>query len=204
MCGGFVVAYSSAKIDTEVSSFVQFLLHLNYNLGRILSYVVLGVAFGFLGQSVNFSRDLSGYIYFVVGILMVLIGISMAGKLKFLTQIESSLVFNPKIRQLFSILIKSKSKSSFFFLGVLNGFLPCGLVYFFLVSAVATGNWFWGGVTMLIFGLSTIPAMLGFGYMIGFLKSTEFRELMVKIASIVIIFYGIYLSYLGFMATQNI
>lgn len=201
MCGGFILAYSSAKIEPTQSKISQFFLHVIYSLGRISSYVVMGVAFGFIGGEISYSRTINGYIYFLIGIFMVLMGLSLMGKIRFLTSIESSLAFNPKIKQIFSFLIKSKTKYSFYFLGVLNGFLPCGLVYFFLVSAIASGSWLKGGIIMLIFGLSTLPALSLFGTLTGFLQSTSLREVMIKIASIIIILYGIYLSYLGFMAS---
>lgn len=203
MCGGFVVAYSSSKIDTQASSFSQLFVHLLYNLGRVSSYAIMGVIFGFLGQALAFSHAVIGYVYFVIGILMVLMGLSLLGKIRFLTSLESSLAMHPKVKNSFSYLMQSSNKSSFYLLGMLNGFLPCGLVYFFLISAVATASWFWGMVTMIIFGLSTMPTLLGFGYIVGFLKGTAFRELMVKIASFVIILYGIYMAYVGFMATQK-
>lgn len=203
MCGGFVVAYTSAKINPKASVPSQLTAHLAYNIGRITSYALLGVVFGFMGSVIAFSPLVLGYVYFCVGILMVLMGLSLMGKIKFLTSLESSLASHPLVRTLFSKLIHSSSLGSFYGLGMLNGFLPCGLVYFFAVSAVATASWFWGGVVMVIFGLSTVPALLGFGYVIGFLKGGSFRELMIKIAGVMIIGYGIYMSYMGFMATQG-
>jgi sulfite exporter TauE/SafE len=159
--------------------------------------------FGALGGVIAFSPTVLGYVYFIVGVLMVFMGFSLMGKIKFLTSIESSLASHPYVKVIFSKLIQSPSFASFYGLGMLNGFLPCGLVYFFAISAVATASWFWGGVVMLIFGLSTVPALLGFGYIIGFLKGGNFRELMIKVASVMIIGYGIYMSYMGFMATQG-
>jgi hypothetical protein len=203
MCGGFVVAYTSAKIDPNASAPSQLVAHIFYNLGRVSSYVILGIIFGALGEVIAFTPVAMGYLYFVIGLLMVLMGLSLMGKLKFLTSIECTLSSLPVVKYLFSSLIRSPSLMSFYGLGMLNGFLPCGLVYFFAASAVATASWFWGGVVMLIFGLSTIPALLGFGYLVGFLKGGNFREVMIKIASILIIGYGIYMSYLGFMATQG-
>jgi len=203
MCGGFVVAYSSAKINPSSPIPSQLLAHLAYNFGRVTSYVLLGILFGLMGSVIAISSIVLGYLYFCVGIIMVLMGLSLMGKIKFLTSLESSLATHPWVRILFARLIRSPSLGSFYGLGLLNGFLPCGLVYFFAVSAVATASWFWGGVVMAIFGLSTVPALLGFGYIIGFLKGGHFRELMVKAASFLIIGYGIYMSYMGFMATQG-
>jgi len=126
------------------------------------------------------------------------------GKIRFLTSLESSLGTSPFVKKIFTTLMHSKKIYSFYGLGMLNGFLPCGLVYFFAVSAATSGSVLWGGVTMLIFGLSTVPSLLGFGYIIGFLNSGNLREIMIKIASIVIILYGIYISYLGYMSVISV
>jgi len=203
MCGGFIVAYSSSKIDTKSSKTRQIISHMFYSLGRITSYVFIGMLSGELGSVVSFSKTSMGYFYFFIGLFMVLMGLSLMGKIRFLTSLESSLATNLFIKKIFSFLIHSKSIYSFYGLGLLNGFLPCGLVYFFAVSAAATGSIFWGGFTMLIFGLSTMPALLGFGYIVGFLKGSNFREVMIKLASIVIVLYGIYMSYLGYMSIMS-
>ncbi|AFL69315.1 hypothetical protein Sulba_2036 [Sulfurospirillum barnesii SES-3] len=200
MCGGFVMAYSSAKIDSSSSSAHQFLSHVIYNIGRISAYVLLGTLFGALGLLFTFSAQISGYFYFVAGIIMVLMGLSMMGKIKFLTSLESNIAFHPQIKKIFSHLIHTKTLTSFYGLGLLNGFLPCGLVYFFLATAATSGSIVQGAMTMALFGLATMPAMLGLGYVVGFLKGNGFRELMIKLASLIIIAYGIYMSYIGFAA----
>lgn len=198
MCGGFVLAYSSAKIDPAHSKAAQFAAHLTYNLGRISSYMVLGALFGFLGSVLLISKTTHGLLYVLVGILMVLMGASFLGKSNFLTTVELSLAKTPLFRRAFSRLIHSRSLLSFYLLGVLNGFLPCGLVYFFAASAAATASPFWGAVVMLIFGLSTVPALLGLGFIVGFLKRTNFRDAMIKLASIFILLYGGYMLYKGY------
>ena len=197
MCGGFVVAYSSSKIDAKSSKTIQFVSHLFYSLGRVSSYVIIGMISGFIGSVISFS---SGYLFFIIGIFMILMGFSLMGKIRFLTSLESSLGTNPFVKKIFQSLMYSKKIYSFYGVGMLNGFLPCGLVYFFAVSAAASGSIFWGGITMLIFGLTTIPSLLGFGFIIGFLNSGNLREIMIKVASVVIIFYGIYMSYLGYIS----
>lgn len=197
------MAYSSAKIDPSTTSFYQFLSHLFYNFGRISSYILLGMLFGAIGSIFTFSTRINGYFYFVIGLLMVLMGLSMMGKIKFLTSLESTIAFNPTVKKLFSQLIHSKKLSSFYGLGLLNGFLPCGLVYFFLASAATSGSFWLGGLKMALFGLATMPAMLGLGFVVGFLKGSNFREAMIKVASLIIMVYGLYMSYLGYMAVVS-
>jgi len=198
MCGGFIVAYTAAKIDASRSKSYQFLCHLLYNLGRIISYTIIGIFFGLLGSIFVFNHISMGLLNLIIGIFMVVMGFSLMGKIKFLTSIEVSLAGSSIVKKLFSKLIHSKSLPSFFFLGMLNGFLPCGLVYFFAASAASTGSPFWGGVVMLVFGLSTIPVLLGLGFVVGSLKSSSFRQTMIQIASFVIIAFGIYMIYKGY------
>ncbi len=198
MCGGFIVAYTAAKIDASKSKSYQFICHLLYNLGRITSYTIVGVIFGLLGSVFVFNHISMGLLNLIIGIFMVIMGFSLMGKIKFLTSIEVSLAGSSAVKKLFSKLIHSKSLPSFFFLGMLNGFLPCGLVYFFAASAASTGSPFWGGVVMLIFGLSTIPVLLGLGFIVGSLKSSSFRQTMIQIASFVIIAFGFYMIYKGY------
>ena len=62
MCGGFVMAYSSAKIDPAASAFSQFIAHLMYNVGRVSSYTLLGMIFGAIGSIFTFSARLNGYL----------------------------------------------------------------------------------------------------------------------------------------------
>jgi len=198
MCGGFVIAYSTAKIDSSMNRSKQLIAHIVYNLGRVFSYMIIGAFFGFLGGILLISKTTHGSLYILVGIFMVLMGISLSGNLKFLTSIEVSLTKYRFFKELFSKLIHSKTLLSFFLLGMLNGFLPCGLVYFFAASAAATGSPFWGAIVMMIFGLSTMPVLLGLGTVAGFLKSSNFRTLMVKLASLVIAMYGGYMIYKGY------
>ena len=198
MCGGFIVAYTAAKIDASKSKPYQLLCHLLYNLGRVFSYVLIGMIFGLLGSIFVFNHVSMGLLNLTIGIFMVIMGFSLMGKIRFLTSIESSLANSKVVKKLFSLLIHSKSLPSFFFLGMLNGFLPCGLVYFFAASAASTGSAFWGGVVMLIFGLSTIPVLLGLGFVVGSLKSSSFRQTMIQIASFLIIIFGFYMIYKGY------
>jgi len=198
MCGGFIVAYTAAKIDSTRSKTYQFFCHFLYNIGRVTSYAIIGAFFGFIGSVFVFDRISMGTLNIVIGIFMFFMGLSLMGKIRFLTSIESSLASSGIVKKLFSMLIHSKTLPSFFFLGMLNGFLPCGLVYFFAASAASTASAFWGAVVMIVFGLSTIPVLLGLGFLVGSLKSTSFRKTMIQIASFLIIAFGLYMIYNGY------
>ncbi|MDR0666513.1 MAG: sulfite exporter TauE/SafE family protein [Campylobacteraceae bacterium] len=201
MCGGFVIALGSAKIDKSAALSKQSICYLAYHLGRISSYVLIGALCGAAGKVLSFSPKSQGFLLFVVGILMVLMGLSLAGFIRFLTSFESGILLKPWVKKLYNFLISSKNFSSFYLLGVFNGFIPCGLVYFFVSSAVASGSVFWGSMIMAIFGLCTLPALFAVSFITGFFAKIErIKDIMIKISGAIIVLYGIYMSYYGYLA----
>jgi len=203
MCGGIVIAYSSTKIDNGWSKFRQALSHVLYSLGRITTYVILGFIFGLVGNVITFNNVTNGLLLIVTGILMILIGLSLSGKLKFLTTLEYSVSKSKLYQRTFRRLVGSDSLASFYLLGMLNGLLPCGFVYVFAITAASTGNPFWGAFVMLIFGLSTLPALFSLGFFVGIFKQIALRNLFVTIASILVILFGIYTTYNGYKYLTN-
>jgi sulfite exporter TauE/SafE len=197
MCGGIVIAYSSTKVQSNWNKSKQTLSHILYSLGRVVTYTILGALFGFLGSVTTFNSTTNGLFLIFTGIVMLLVGLSLFGKLKFLTLIEHSVSKQVWYQKSFKKLIASNSLMSFYLLGMLNGLLPCGFVYFFAITAASTGSALYGALVMLIFGLSTIPALFSLGFFVGLFKQSEFRNLMIKLASIAVILYGIYIIYLG-------
>lgn len=198
MCGGIVVAYSSTKIDNSWSKVKQSISHILYSLGRVSTYVILGAIFGYAGSVVTFDNTTSGILLLFTGFLMVLVGLSLSGKLKFLVSIEHSVSKSKIYQQTFRALLGSDSFISFYLLGMLNGLLPCGFVYVFAITAASTGSVLWGAFVMLIFGLSTIPAMFSLGFFVGIFKQIALRNLFISIASILVIIFGIYVMYNGY------
>ncbi|WP_419769243.1 MAG: sulfite exporter TauE/SafE family protein [Candidatus Marinarcus sp.] len=198
MCGGIVVAYSSVKIDNKISKLKQSFYHVLYSLGRVSTYVILGAIFGYVGGVVTFDNTTSGIMLLITGFLMILVGLSLSGKLKFLTRIEHSFSKSKTYQQLFHALIASNTFTSFYLLGMLNGLLPCGFVYVFAITAASTGSAFWGAFVMLIFGLSTIPAMFSLGFFMGLFKQIALRNLFITIASLLVIAFGVYIMHSGY------
>jgi uncharacterized protein len=198
MCGGIVIAYSSTKIKSEWSKKMQTTVHLLYSLGRVTTYTILGALFGLVGGVVTFDNLTSGILLLTTGSMMVLIGLSLMGKIKFLTMLEHSCSKSPFYQNTFKSLIGSDSLMSFYLLGMLNGLLPCGFVYVFAITAASTGSAVWGAFVMFIFGLSTIPALFSLGFFIGLFKQTNLRDLFIKMASFLVIAFGLYIAYLGY------
>lgn len=198
MCGGIVIAYSSTKIKSDWTKKIQAIAHLLYSFGRVTTYTILGALFGLVGGVVTFDNLTSGIFLLITGFMMVLVGLSLMGKIRFLTILEHSCSKSPLYQSTFKSLLGSQSLFSFYLLGMLNGLLPCGFVYVFAITAASTGSALWGAFVMLIFGLSTIPALFSLGFFVGLFKQSNMRDLFIKLASFLVIAFGIYIAYLGY------
>ena len=129
-----------------------------YNLGRILSYAVLGLIFGTVGKFLIASHWQSR-LSLALGIIILLYFFIPKKYLHFSRETVFSKPFL-LLRSQLGKLFQSKNTSSLFFIGILNGLLPCGLVYLALTSSVITRSSLNGGLFMMFFGLGTFPAML--------------------------------------------
>ena len=133
---------------------------LSYNLGRILTYGAMGALFGLLGK----GFVMAGYQQWLSLGLGVAILVDVLWPKSFST---STPLLQPLykvvaiIKQTLGGLFIKKSMESLLFIGLLNGLLPCGLVYMGVAGAIATGSPMQGALFMMAFGLGTAPAMLG-------------------------------------------
>ncbi len=198
MCGGIVIAYSSTKIDTTWDKTHQAIAHLLYSLGRITTYIFFGALFGYIGSVISFSNIANGVLLIIAGIVMLIVGFSLSGRIKFLTYIEHSIQNSSWYHNNFKELLQSEFLGSFYILGLLNGLLPCGFVYFFAITAASTASVIDGAIVMAIFGISTIPAMFSLGFFIGVFKKNSIRDFMVKLAILGVVIYGGYTIYSGY------
>jgi uncharacterized protein len=154
MCGPIALALpvNSNSIFSKIMSAIF------YNLGRIVTYSLFGTLFGIIGQGIviaGFQQILS----IVLGILILLfifLPATFFTRFKITTPLYSFVLL---LKQKFATLLKKGSYSSLFLIGVLNGLLPCGLVYLGIAGAIATGNGLQGAFFMGMFGLGTLPAM---------------------------------------------
>jgi hypothetical protein len=192
MCGGIVIAYSSTKVEEKWNKLEQSFAHLLYSAGRITTYTILGAMFGFLGGVATFNNLTNGLMLLFAGLFMVLAGLSLSGKIKFLTLFEHSFSSSSWYTKIFRQLLQTKSFTSFFILGMLNGLLPCGLVYFFAITAASTASPLYGALVMFIFGLSTVPALFSLGFFVGLYKNSKFRNFMMSLAALSVILFGLY------------
>jgi len=198
MCGGIVVAYTSSKVDPKSSYIHQTTSHLSYNFGRVATYAILGAIFGAIGQVIAFTPTTKGILFLITGVLMILAGLSLIGNIKFLNSAEWSVSKYSWYQNSFRKLISSKSYGSFFLLGMLNGIIPCGLVYSFAIFAASTASPLGGALVMATFGLATIPALFFLGFITKHLQKGSLRGTMMKLAAFLVVLYGVFTLYKGY------
>ena len=203
MCGGIVVAYSNIKISPSDSKVSQTTAHFLYNMGRVVTYTILGALFGAVGGVATLSNTANGTLLIVAGVVMILAGLSLMGKIKFLTLIEHTFASSSVYKKAFQTILHSRSNSSFFVLGMLNGLLPCGFVYFFAITAAATASPLSGAMVMFIFGISTIPALFTLGFISSLASTSGFRNMMMALSSVAVILYGTFTIYNGYDYLTN-
>ena len=161
---------------------------LSYHLGRLFTYSLIGLLFGFLGKGFyffGFQQQLS----IIVGVLMIVVILfpKILQKLSLSKNISGIIL---KIKNSLGTELKKKTNDTFFTIGFLNGFLPCGLVYMAIFGAITTSNAFIGSLYMFLFGLGTIPLMTTFVYLGNFTKG-NFRKNIQKAIPIMIVFIGL-------------
>jgi sulfite exporter TauE/SafE len=135
---------------------------LSYNIGRVVTYIVLGTLLGLLGQRF-FIAGFQQIFSVVLGIVILLVLISFMLNKRFFHLQPSGMLFKP-VQMFVAKQMNSQHPLAAFFIGMGNGLLPCGMVYFAIISALATGTMVSGGLFMLAFGLGTIPLMLTLSY----------------------------------------
>jgi sulfite exporter TauE/SafE len=135
-----------------------------YHFGRLTAYGTLGLVFGLLGKGLylaGFQQQMSIFVGIVM-IVVVLIPEKIFARYNFSKPIYRII---SKVKSSLGSQFKKKSPDAIFMIGLLNGFLPCGLVYAALFGAIAMQNEFYGIAYMLLYGLGTIPMMSAVVYM---------------------------------------
>ena len=141
--------------------------HLAYNSGRILSYTVAGLLVGAVGQAGLLLRDkvpIQHLLFALSSLMLIALGLYLAGIWGWVKHIERvGSVLWQRIQPLTRPLLPVTTPARALLLGTLWGWLPCGLVYSVLVTALASGHAQSGAMIMLAFGLGTLPNLMVIG-----------------------------------------
>ena len=191
MCGGIV----GAVTVTLPGSKPKWPFLLSYNLGRIASYTLAGVLAGAIGASSFFLEHvlpIEKILYALANVMLILLGLYLAGIWRVLTKLEAVggklwQQLQPWSRRLLPV----RNITQAVLLGMLWGWLPCGLVYSVLVAAIATADPIKGGSLMLAFGLGTLPTLLAMGMTAVQIKAWLQNIWVRRISGLVVIAFGI-------------
>jgi sulfite exporter TauE/SafE len=161
---------------------------ITYHFGKLTAYGLLGLIFGLLGKSF-YLAGLQQQMSIILGILMIMVAVvpeKEFAKYNFSKPIYRIIT---KVKSSLGQQFKSKSYKSLFTIGLLNGFLPCGMVYVAIFGAIAMQSISMGIVYMLLFGLGTIPLLTAVIY-ISNLLSFSFRVTLQKMIPLVAVLIG--------------
>ena len=162
---------------------------ITYHLGRLFAYSTIGFIFGMLGKGfllAGMQQKMSIFIGIAM-ILIILIPEKVVANYNFSKPIFKVI---SKIKTTLGSQFKNKSYKSLFTIGLLNGFLPCGMVYVALFGAIAMQSPTLGILYMVLFGLGTVPIMSSIVYLNSFL-TIPIRNKIQKVIPYVAVFIGI-------------
>ncbi|MFA9191017.1 sulfite exporter TauE/SafE family protein [Flavobacterium sp. FZUC8N2.13] len=162
---------------------------ITYHLGRITAYATIGFIFGLLGKGF-FMAGIQQKLSIIIGILMI-VAIVIPEKV-FAQYNFSKPIFRliSRMKQVLGSQFKKKSYQSLFTIGLLNGFLPCGMVYVALFGAIAMQSTSLGVLYMVLFGLGTIPLMSSVVY-INSMLTLSMRNKIQKTIPYVVVLIGV-------------
>ncbi|MFK7032604.1 sulfite exporter TauE/SafE family protein [Flavobacterium oreochromis] len=191
MCGPIAMMLPVDR-KNQTKKVIQIII---YNIGRIMSYILLGSFFGLLGRGLflaGFQQKMS----IIIGILMIVIVLVPEKVFAQYNFSKPVFIMLSKVKTLLGQQFKNKTYQSIFMIGLLNGFLPCGLVYVALFGAIAMQKVSLSIVYMALYGIGTIPIMTMVVY-ISNLLTMPVRNKIQKIIPIAVIGVGVLFIFRG-------
>ncbi|MDR3353817.1 MAG: sulfite exporter TauE/SafE family protein [Synergistaceae bacterium] len=191
MCGGINLSQSlSTRGDDQREKRAPLLFAslrpvILYNSGRVISYTLAGGIVGALGSAVSFSGAMKGAVQIIAGIFMVILGLNMLGMFGFLRALT------PRLPG-FAVRLADRKKRGKgpFFVGLLNGLMPCGPLQAMQIYALSAGGPLEGALAMLSFSLGTVPLMFGLGAFSS-IMSRRFAGRVMKAGAALVILMGV-------------
>ncbi len=184
MCGGINLS-QCAHIPAGNGRFSQLRSSALYNLGRVISYTVIGGIVGAIGSVVSFSGAARGIVQLAAGVFMVIMGLNMLNLFPWLRRL------NPRMPKVFARKInQEKIGKGPLIVGLLNGLMPCGPLQAMQLYALSTNSPVKGALSMLLFSLGTVPLMFGLGALSSLL-SNKFTHTMMAVSAVLVLVLGV-------------
>ncbi|MCF8179185.1 MAG: sulfite exporter TauE/SafE family protein [Sulfuritalea sp.] len=196
MCGGIVSALSLQSPIATTRSGSPWLIHLAYNLGRIASYSIAGAAMGAVG-SLGLLLDswlpVQIALYIAANLMMVALGLYLTGLTRTLAFIERAGQFLwRRVQPATKRFLPVRGAAQAFPLGMLWGWLPCGLVYSVLTMTLLSGSAGRGAAIMLAFGLGTLPNLMLAGLLLLRFRSVVQGRALRLGAGLIVLSFGLW------------
>ncbi|MEK7638321.1 MAG: sulfite exporter TauE/SafE family protein [Patescibacteria group bacterium] len=192
LVGGLILGISArhAELHPEASTAQKFRPHLFFNLGRLISFAVLGGVIGSVGAIARPSGGFLGMLIIIAGIVMFMLGIKL---LEVFPRASSGLTLPSSIARMLGIDRETREYShrGAIITGALTFFMPCGFTQAMQIYAVSTGSFLQGSIVMTLFALGTMPGLLGIGALSSAVRGAGAR-LFFKCAGIVVIVLGLW------------
>lgn len=193
LVGGLVLGISArhAEKHPEASPPQNFRPHIFFNLGRIVTFFVLGGIIGQLGAIFKISSVAFGIITILVGLVMLFLGIQLT---EMFPRFSNGLVLPKFFSKIISVQKEGSEYSHLksFILGGLTFFLPCGFTQAMQVYAVSTGSFMSGALIMSVFALGTTPGLLSIGGLASVVKKGSVSGLFFKTIGILLVILAFY------------
>jgi sulfite exporter TauE/SafE len=192
MCGGISGLFAVNASIVSLRS--QFPKAIAYNTGRILSYAFLGIVVAMLGKTaVDSIPDLMAPVRLASGLLIVLVGLQLAFGWRILAPLENAGArLWKRIAPAAKGLVPVNTMPQAFGLGLIWGWLPCGLVYSVLVWSVSTGDPLYGAALLFSFGLGTLPNLMLMGAAAAGLSARVRDPRTRRLAGFLVLLFGLY------------
>ena len=192
MCGGIVTALSFATPNGKPGP----IMLLGYNAGRLLSYALDGAIAGAVGAStflLNHFLPVSRGLYLFANLMLILLGLYLAGLSRAVLLLENlGAGVWARLQPLMKRLMPVRTLPQAILVGMVWGWLPCGLVYSVLISALATGSPGHGALLMLAFGAGTLPNLLAMGLLAQRLQQLTRSRSVRRIAGLLVAGFGVW------------
>lgn len=180
MCGG--INLSQCLMIEGSTKKEKLIANAQYNVGRVISYTIIGGLVGLLGSIVSVNGVMRGAVALFAGFFMIIMGLNMLNIFPALRKLS---VFMPKSLN-HSL---KKNNNSPFYIGLLNGLMPCGPLQSMQLYALSTGSMVLGALSMFVFSIGTLPLMFGFGF-IGTMLTKKSTATMMKVSAALVILLG--------------